>query len=70
MRIELSETDFIRLYQESTENSYLRTILDKKIDSIIERELYKKAYKDKKVSAEEKEQARRDYLLRRGIPFH
>jgi len=70
MRIDISEADFARLYQESTEDSFLRVVLDRKLDAIIERDFYHTAYKDKKATPEEKEQARREYLLRRGIPFH
>lgn len=70
MRIDLSEADFIRLYRESTEDSFLREVLDKKLDAVIEREYYRTAYKDKKATPEEKENARREYLIRRGIPFH
>ena len=70
MRLEISEADFVRLYQESTEGSFLREVLDKKMDSIIERDFYRTAYKDKKATPEEKENARKEYLLRRGIPFH
>lgn len=55
MRIEISEADFIRLYRESTEDSFLREVLDKKLDAVIEREYYKTAYKDKKATPEEKE---------------
>lgn len=70
MRIDISEADFIRLYQESAKNSYLREVLDKKLNAIIERDLYKTAYKDKQATPEEKEKARRLYLESRGIPFH
>lgn len=70
LRIDLSEADFAKLYQESTEGSFLREVLNKKMDSIIERDFYHTAYKDKKATPEEKEKARREYLLRRGMPFH
>lgn len=70
MRIDLSEADFVRLYRESTENSFLRSVLDRKIDAIIDREYYHTAYKDKTATPEEKAAARRKYLESRGIPFH
>ena len=70
MRIDISEADFVRLYRESQEESFLREVLDKKLDAIIEREYYHTAYKDKNATPEEKEKARRMYLENRGIPFH
>ena len=70
MRIEITETEFGRLYKEATEGSFLKEVLDRKVDAMLERELYRTAYKDKKATPEEREQARREYLESRGIPFH
>lgn len=38
-----------------------------KLDSLVNRELYSK-YKDKTLSAEERELARKEYLDRKGVP--
>lgn len=39
IRLELTEEQFMRLYQEAEEGSYLRLILDSKLDSIVHRQL-------------------------------
>lgn len=41
--------------------------LSVKLDSLVNRELYSK-YKDKTLSAEERELARKEYLDRKGVP--
>ena len=41
--------------------------LQEKFDSMVNRQLYSN-YKDKSLSAEERESARREYLERKGIP--
>lgn len=70
IRIELSEAEFLQLYRESDPDGFLRTILDRKLNAMIDRENYHTAYKDKKATPEEQERARREYLEGRGIPFH
>ena len=66
IRLEISEEDFGRLYQESTEGSTLRRILDKKIDDMTKRELYTSSKCDP--SEAEREAARRSYLDMIGVP--
>lgn len=70
MRLDLSEPEFMQLYRESTEGSVLRQVLDRKLDAIIDRENYNKAFKDKSATDKDKEKARRAYLESKGIPYH
>lgn len=60
IRLELTQEQFARLYKESGETSTLRKILDKKIDDMIKRELYKDFIKAE--TDAEKEKARQIYL--------
>lgn len=60
IRLELTQEQFARLYQESETLPTLRKILDKKIDDMIKRELYKD-FLNAETDAE-KEKARQIYL--------
>ena len=60
IRLELTQEQFARLYKESGETSTLRKILDKKIDDMIKRELYKDFIKAE--TDAEKEKTRQIYL--------
>lgn len=60
IRLELTQLEFARLYQESETLPTLRKILDKKIDDMIKRELYQD-YINAKTEAE-KEKARKIYV--------
>jgi hypothetical protein len=60
IRLELTQLEFARLYQESETLPTLHKILDKKIDDMIRRELYQD-YINAKTDAE-KEKARQIYL--------
>lgn len=65
IRLELSQLDFALLYKESTEDSLLRKILDKKIDDMLKRELYS----DMLTAATDadKRESRKLYLSKIGV---
>lgn len=60
IRLELTQLEFAKLYQESDSESTLRKILDKKIDDMIKRELYKDIIIA--TTEEEKTEARKAYI--------
>lgn len=60
IRLELTQEQFARLYQESETLPTLRKILDKKIDDMIKRELYKDFLQAE--TDAEKEKTRQIYL--------
>lgn len=60
IRLELTQLEFARLYQESETLPTLRKILDKKIDDMIKRELYQDYINAK--TETEKEKARKIYV--------
>lgn len=60
IRLELTQEQFARLYQESETLPTLRKILDKKIDDMIKRELYQDYINAK--TETEKEKARKIYV--------
>lgn len=70
MRLEITEEEFLQLYRNYYQDEFVRSILDRKLNAMIDRKNYHTAYKDKKATPEEQEKARREYLEARGIPFH
>lgn len=74
VRIELEFSQFseILMYalwheHESVEMANLAKILKQKVDKMAEHDLYS-IYKDTTKTQEEREQARKEYLKRKGIP--
>lgn len=66
IRIEITQSEFARLYQEAPAESLLKKILNKKIDDIVKREIYTDMMKAP--TEEEKETARKTYLDKIGVP--
>ena len=66
IRLEITQLEFAKLYQEASDGSVLRKVLDKKINDMIKREYFTdmlKAPTDK-----EREEARQAYLDKIGVP--
>ncbi len=66
VRIEISQLEFAKLYQEAAEGSVLRKILDRKIDDMVKREMYSDMLKA--TTDEERKDAREAYLDKIGVP--
>ena len=66
VRIEISQLEFAKLYQEADEGSVLRKILDRKIDDMVKREMYSDMLKA--TTDEERKEAREAYLDKIGVP--
>ncbi len=66
VRIEISQLEFAKLYQEAAEGSVLRKILDRKIDDMVKREMYSDMLKA--TTDEERKEAREAYLDKIGVP--
>ena len=66
VRIEISQLEFTKLYQEAAEGSVLRKILDRKIDDMVKREMYSDMLKA--TTDEERKEAREAYLDKIGVP--
>lgn len=66
VRIEISQLEFAKLYQEAAEGSVLRKILDRKINDMVKREMYSDMLKA--TTDEERKEAREAYLDKIGVP--
>ena len=66
IRLEITQLEFAKLYQEAPETSTLRKILDRKIDDMVKREMYSDMLKAN--TDAEREEARRAYLDKIGVP--
>ena len=66
IRLEITQLEFAKLYQEAPEGSTLRKILDKKIDDGVKRLYYSDMIKAP--TEQEREEARQAYLDKIGVP--
>ena len=66
VRLEITQLEFAKLYQESSEGSTLRKILDRKIDDMLKREMQSDIMKA--TTDAEREEARKAYLDKIGVP--
>jgi hypothetical protein len=67
IRLEITQLEFAQLYQEAPEGSFLRKILDRKIEDMLKREYYSDMLKAP--TDAEREEARKAYLDKIGVPM-
>lgn len=67
IRLEITQLEFAKLYQEAPEGSVLRKLLDKKIDDMVKREYFTDMLKAP--TEEDRENARKAYLDKIGVPM-
>lgn len=66
IRLEVTQTEFVKMMQEAPEGSTIKRVLNRKIDDMVKRDMYSDMLKA--TTDEEREEARKAYLDKIGVP--